>query len=61
MGLYTMSFSIAFSLGPILGAELLQRWGPHGLWSTAFVSGCISVLMMSRIGTKDTNREAAAA
>jgi len=61
MGLYTMSFSIAFSLGPILGAELLQRWGPHGLWGTAFVSGCISALMMSRIGTKDTNREAAAA
>ena len=61
MGLYTMSFSIAFSLGPFLGAELLQRRGPHGLWGVAFVSGCISALMMSRIGTKDTKREAAAA
>jgi MFS family permease len=50
MGLYTMSFSIAFSLGPFLGAELLQRWGPHGLWGAAFVSGCISTIMMSRIG-----------
>jgi MFS family permease len=50
MGLYTMSFSIAFSLGPFLGAELLQRWGPHGLWGTAFISGCISAFMMSRIG-----------
>jgi MFS family permease len=51
MGLYTMSFSIAFSLGPFLGAEILQRWGPHGLWGTAFVSGIVSALMMSRIGS----------
>jgi MFS family permease len=56
MGLYTMSFSIAFSLGPFLGAELLQRWGPHGLWGTAFVSGCISALMMSRVGTAAAHR-----
>jgi len=55
MGLYTMSFSIAFSLGPFLGAELLERWGPHGLWGAAFVSGCVSTLMMSRIGTKSRN------
>ena len=56
MGLYTMSFSIAFSLGPILGTELLQHRGPHGLWGVAFVSGCISALMMSRIGTKRSNQ-----
>jgi MFS family permease len=55
MGLYTMSFSIAFSLGPFLGAELLQRWGPHGLWGVAFISGCISALMMSRVGTGSAN------
>ena len=61
MGLYTMSFSIAFSLGPILGAVLLQRWGPHGLWGVAFISGCISALMMSRIGTKNTKPESVAA
>jgi MFS family permease len=52
MGLYTMSFSFAFAVGPFLGAELLQRWGPHGLWGAAFVSGCISTLMMSRIGSR---------
>jgi MFS family permease len=61
MGLYTMSFSVAFSTGPFLGAELLQRWGPHGLWGAAFVSGCISALMMSRIGTKDTKHKEAIA
>ncbi|MGH9745296.1 MAG: MFS transporter [Candidatus Acidiferrales bacterium] len=61
MGLYTMSFSIAFSLGPFLGAELLQRWGPHGLWGAAFVSGIISTLMMSRIGTGTTKQDRASA
>lgn len=60
MGLYTMSFSFAFALGPFLGAELLQRWGPHGLWGAAFVSGCISTLMMSRIGSRNPKRAEAA-
>jgi MFS family permease len=59
MGLYTMSFSFAFAIGPVLGAELLQRWGPHGLWCAAFVSGCISTLMMSRIGSKKAKRDEA--
>ncbi|MFZ0637475.1 MAG: MFS transporter [Candidatus Acidiferrales bacterium] len=52
MGLYTMSFSIAFSIGPWMGAELLQRHGAHALWGAAFVSGCIATLLMSRIGAK---------
>ena len=55
MGLYTMSFNIGFSLGPFLGASLLERWGPTVAWGAAFVSGCISALMMSRIGT-DTHK-----
>ncbi len=56
MGLYTMSFSIAFSLGPFLGAELLQRWGPHVLWGIAFASGMTSTILMSRIGSNSRQR-----
>ena len=52
MGLYTMSFSVAFSLGPWIGSNVLDRWGPHAAWGGAFVSGCISALLMSRIGAK---------
>jgi MFS family permease len=55
MGLYTMSFSFAFSVGPWLGAVLLDIHGPQMLWGAAFLSGCISTLLMSRIGLK-TNR-----
>ena len=55
MGLYTMSFNVGFSLGPLLGASLLERWGPTVAWGAAFIAGCISALLMSRIGT-DTNK-----
>jgi MFS family permease len=52
MGLYTMSFNIAFALGPWLGASLLGKWGATTVWGAAFVSGCISTLMMSYTETR---------
>ena len=52
MGLYTMSFSISFALAGFLGANLLQRWGPHALWGAVFASGCFAALLMSRIGER---------
>jgi hypothetical protein len=42
-------------VGPWLGAVLLDIHGPQMLWGAAFLSGCISTLLMSRIGLK-TNR-----
>ena len=63
MGLYTMSFNFAFAVGPWLGASILGQWGPRTLWGAAFLSGCISVLMMSRIseGGKANGSKAALA
>jgi MFS family permease len=61
MGLYTMSFNVGFSIGPLLGASLLGRWGPTVVWGAAFVSGSISAVMMSRIGAspnKNTDQPA---
>jgi MFS family permease len=52
MGLYTMSFSISFALAGFLGANLLQRWGPHALWGATFASGCFAAVLMSRIGAR---------
>jgi MFS family permease len=57
MGLYTMSFSISFSLAGFLGASLLQAWGPQVLWGAAFASGCFAALLMSRIGSTLTPGE----
>jgi MFS family permease len=48
MGLYTMSFNIAFAVGPWLGASVLGKWGATTMWGAAFISGCISTLLMSR-------------
>lgn len=50
MGLYSMTFSLAFSFGPWLGATVLERFGPQVLWGAAFASGSLSALLMSRIG-----------
>jgi MFS family permease len=47
MGLYTMSFNIAFAVGPWLGASVLGRWGASTVWGAAFALGCISTLLMS--------------
>src|SRR6516162_6128784 len=49
MGLYTMSFSIAFSAGPWIGVQVLQRWGPHILSAGALASGSFSTLLLARI------------
>jgi MFS family permease len=48
MGLYTMSFNVAFAVGPWLGASILGKWGVTTMWGAAFVSGCVSTLLMSR-------------
>ncbi len=47
MGLYTMSFNIAFAVGPWLGASVLGRWGASTVWGAAFALGCISTLLMN--------------
>jgi MFS family permease len=50
MGLYSMSYNVAFTVGPWMGASILQHWGARTLWGAAFMSGCVSAGMMSRIG-----------
>ncbi len=49
MGLYVMSFSMAFTVGPWLGAEVYERFGGTVLWSAAFLCGCLSAAMMARL------------
>jgi predicted MFS family arabinose efflux permease len=49
MGLYVMSFSMAFTVGPWLGAEVYERFGGNVLWSAAFLCGCLSAAMMARL------------
>lgn len=46
MGLYTMSFSVAFAVAPWLGAQVYERAGGHILWPSVFALGCVSAVMM---------------
>ena len=38
-GLYTMTFSLAFAIGPWAGTVVLERLGALTLWSLTFVLG----------------------
>lgn len=49
MGLYSMSFSFAFMLGPWGGLLLLDRAGPAVLWSAAFAVGALAAFLFSRL------------
>ncbi len=46
MGAYSMSLSIALTLGPWLGNELLGTSGPIGVWSVMFALGVLGAVLM---------------
>ena len=49
MGLYMMSFNLAFAIGPWAGTAALERWGAPALWAGTFVTGLLSALVLSRV------------
>jgi MFS family permease len=49
MGLYTMSFGVAFAVGPWLGTLVLTHFGFGALWAGAFAMGCLSALLMTQV------------
>jgi len=58
-GLYTMTFSIAFALGPWAGTAVLQHEGARVLWTLTFVLGLISAALLLRIPEPAHHKEAA--
>jgi MFS family permease len=46
MGMYLMTFSIAFAIAPWLGTEILERFGGATLWLASLAGGCLSAAMM---------------
>jgi len=49
MGLYTMSFGLAATIAPLLGTQVLDRFGATALWLGAGGVGSVSVLLLSRV------------
>ncbi|HUQ99972.1 MAG TPA: MFS transporter [Gemmatimonadaceae bacterium] len=46
MGAYTTSMSIALTIGPPLGTQILGAVGPVAVWTTMFALGALSALLM---------------
>ncbi len=46
MGLYVMTFAIAFALGPWIGTEVYGRFGASVLWAGALACGILSALLL---------------
>jgi predicted MFS family arabinose efflux permease len=51
-GLYTMSFSTAFLVGPWIGAQVMERYGSTTLWIATLGCGLLSAIMMLRVGAR---------
>lgn len=49
MGLYSMSWGIAFALGPVLGTVTLERFGREALWGGCFAVAALAAVAMSRM------------
>jgi predicted MFS family arabinose efflux permease len=57
-GLYTMTFSIAFALGPWAGTAVLQHSGSRTLWGLTFVLGVVAALLFVRLPEPAKHKEA---
>jgi MFS family permease len=49
MGYFQMAFSLAFMVGPWLGATVLDLYGPFNLWMGCLAFGLTSMVMMIRL------------
>ncbi len=58
MGLYTMGFSVAFVVAPLLGTRLLERFGGRTLWGTCFALGLFSSVLLLRIESAVPKKQA---
>jgi predicted MFS family arabinose efflux permease len=47
MGAYSMALSVAFTLGPWMGTQLLATGGPAVVWSAMLVLGVLAAVLMA--------------
>jgi hypothetical protein len=54
MGAYSMSLSVAFTVGPWMGTQILDSVGPFAVWSTMLVLGGLSAVLMAYSAPRGT-------
>jgi MFS family permease len=59
MGAYSMSLSIALTIGPWLGTQLLSAFGATILWSVMFGLGSLAAVLMAFAAPRLASRRAA--
>jgi predicted MFS family arabinose efflux permease len=61
MGAYSMSLSLALTVGPWMGTQLLAAFGPVLTWSVMFALGALAALLMVFSAPRGPSRVAVAA
>jgi MFS family permease len=61
MGAYSMSLSLALTVGPWMGTQLLAIFGPATVWSVMFALGALAAVLMAYAAPRDHSSLAAAA
>jgi MFS family permease len=49
LGLYSMSFSIAYAAAPWLGTRLMEAAGARAVWAAAFGCSLVSALLLTTL------------
>lgn len=52
MGLFQMTFSLAFALGTWLGMVIFEQFGAAALWIATFMAGVLSATMLWRVDAR---------
>jgi MFS family permease len=60
MGAYSMSLSVALTIGPWIGTQLMSAFGAAALWSTMFGLGSLAAVLMAFAAPQSLTRPAAA-
>jgi predicted MFS family arabinose efflux permease len=48
MGTYSMALSVAFTIGPWMGTQILDAFGPVVVWTIMLALGLLAAILMSR-------------
>lgn len=58
MGIFNLAFAAALMIAPVVGGELLTRFGPRVLWPCCFATLMVTTAMYVRLGSRLSSRRA---
>ncbi|HVF39902.1 MAG TPA: MFS transporter [Gemmatimonadaceae bacterium] len=61
MGIYALSFNVAFAIGPWAGTAALAAYGARAMWIGVFLVGIIAAVLMARVSVTQTTAATAPA